>query len=119
MEVLDEQLLNEMTQIGSYDDYVIYVRSKEGPIPHVHIVDKQTLGYKYNCCVRLDEPMYFSHGSKQDTLNSKAKKEFIKFITEKNDEFELMNWEVAVRLWNISNPDFKIRGVSLPDYTRL
>lgn len=38
----------------------------EGSIAHFHIRSKDK---KFNCCIRIFEPCYFTHGTKTDTLD--------------------------------------------------
>ena len=114
-----EGYLFEMAQVGRINDrYAICIFDDEGPVPHLHILDIQTKGNEFNCCVRLDEPEYFRHGKKKDKLNSRLKKEFILFMMETNKEFEISNYDVIVKLWNTNNPSFRI-DPNMPDYNKL
>lgn len=122
-------MLTEMARVGvmanKYD--VIVYTDDMGYIPHVHVVDKSTGGHEFNCCVCLDKPEYFVHGSHVDKFNSKLKKDFNNFMHEpsKNPRFK-NNYDYAVSMWNDNNSDAYIQiredengNVIVPDYIKL
>lgn len=122
---LNEQLLNEMACVGkihSNGEFDIIVRTNNaGNLPHCHIVDSPTMGKEFHSCIRIDCPEYFSHNGKEDKLNSKMKKEFIKFLNKQNEDIIVYsNFKTIVILWNMNNSNAKINpDIEMPDYTQL
>ena len=117
----DNKLLMEMAKVGEMDNkLVIYVRSNDaGNIPHFHIVDKQTLGDKFHTCIKIESPEYFHHEGKEDTLNSKQRKNLIEFF-KKSDKWGDNYWKIVVQEWNRNNSDYDINpNTPIPDYTKL
>ena len=101
----------------------IEVFSGEGSIPHFHITG---IANKFNCCVRIHEPFFFSHGNKyRDTLNKQQCKELNEWLKQPNrvDEVDMTNWETIRFGWNLSNPDCRypknLKAASQPDYTKM
>lgn len=119
---LQEQLLTEMARIGTLGELVIYVRTNDsGNYPHLHIVDENTLGQQFHCCVRIDCAQYFKHTGKEDTLKSKQRKELIKFLrSPSEDEPEKLNWKVVLVEWNRNNSTKKVPlDLEMPNYLEL
>ena len=102
------------------DDLELYVRTDDaGKIPHFHICDATTKGQKFHTCVKLNAPEYFHHTGKEDVLNSKQRKELVKFLAQKNKR-GLTNWEMMLILWNMNNSDVYIDDTApMPDYLLL
>lgn len=76
-----------MAKIGNIRDLVLYVRTNApGNYPHFHIVDEATLGRLFHCCVRIDRAQYFKHTGKEDTLNSKRRRELIEFLQSPSED---------------------------------
>ena len=100
----NSNLLLEMAKVGEMDDrLVIYIRSNDpGNIPHFHIVDKTTLGDKFHTCVKIDKPEYFHHTGKEDTLNSRQKKNLVEFF-KKSDKWGDNYWKIVLQEWNRNN----------------
>lgn len=117
-------ILNDMAKVGNYDDFEIIVFSNEGGnIPHFHIRDVNTNGSNFHTCVRLDKPEYFHHTGKEDILNSKQKKELVRFL-ESNSKVKrfstFTNWEVLLTLWNMNNSTVELdEDMSMPNYLDL
>lgn len=117
---LDDMLL-EMAKVGELDNkLVVYIRSNDpGNIPHFHIVDKSTLGDKFHTCIKIEVAEYFHHTGKEDTLNSKERKQLVDFLN-KNDKWGDNYWKIVIQEWNRNNSDYDINpNLSMPDYTKL
>lgn len=118
---LDVQLY-EMARVGMMNEYEVYVHTDDpGRVPHFHIWDYSTRGQKFHTCIRIDKPEYFHHTGKEDLLNSKMKKELIKFLNSKsrNRRFDT-NWEYLISMWNDNNSDEEIdENQPIPDYSKL
>ena len=89
-------------------------------IPFI-IVDENTLGQQFHCCVRIDCAQYFKHTGKEDTLKSKQRKELIKFLrSPSEDEPEKLNWKVVLVEWNRNNSTKKVPlDLEMPNYLEL
>lgn len=119
---LQEQLLTEMARIGTLGELVIYVRTNDpGNYPHFHIVDENTLGQQFHCCVRIDCAQYFKHTGKENSLKSKRRRELIKFLQlPSEDEPEKSNWKVVLVEWNRNNSTKKVPlDLEMPNYLTL
>ena len=124
----EKQLLCEMATVGFYDDLEVCVFSREGGnIPHVHVHDTNTIGKQFDCCVKLEYPEYFDHGCHTDKLNSKQRHRLNDFMNaDPKDVNFSTNYEIAVFMWNRSNPQHEVEleyyddgRVIVPDYTTL
>ena len=115
--------LIEMARIGEFDCnglFLINVYSKEGNIPHFHIINNQT---HEETCVRIDCAEYFKHNSKQMELTSKQKKELYNFLTsispyeeDDNKMYYYLIWEE----WNRNNRKNRIpKPTKIPNYKDL
>ena len=72
---------------------------------HIFSIDK-----KFESCVCLYSNHYFAHGGKyDDKFTSKQSTEFNDWLKQKNSKSltEMTNWEAAVFLWEVANPDCK------------
>lgn len=97
--------LYEMARVGIMDEYEIFVNTDDsGRIPHFHIWDYSTKGNKFHTCIKITKPEYFHHTGKEGTLNTKMKKELVKFMQAvcRNKHFNT-NWEYVVSMWNDNN----------------
>ena len=76
----------------------IEVYSNEGPIPHFHI---SNLNKTFNCCIRIYENKYFSHGGKyRDILNSRQRKQLNDYLKQiSKDDKNKTVWEYIVKVW--------------------
>lgn len=118
----EKQGLIEMAKIGEIKNYTIIVWTNDnGNIPHFHIVDSGTLGSQFHTCVQIEKPEYFHHTGKEGVLNSKERKELIKFFQSPDpDEVFGTNWDVLLYEWNKNNNRKKIsRNTGMPDYILL
>lgn len=112
----------EMARVGiTDDDYEIYINTNDGgKIPHFHY--RKANDWKaFHTCIMIEKPEYFHHGSKQDVLNSKQKKELVEFLNAKpkNKRYET-HWEYLVSMWNDNNSDVEIdETIQMPDYQQL
>ena len=117
----NSNLLLEMAKVGEMDDrLVIYIRSNDsGNIPHFHIVDKTTLGDKFHTCVKIDKPEYFHHTGKEDTLNSRQKKNLVEFF-KKSDKWGDNYWKIVLQEWNRNNSHVEVDPkLQTPNYLEL
>lgn len=115
--------LEEMARIGFIDNLEVLIWTDDpGNIPHFHIRDISTKGEKFHCCVRIDRPEYFKHTGKEDSLNSKQKKNLINFLnsTSKLGGIEIKNWDKVVMYWNDNNSNLILPDdLEMPDYNLL
>lgn len=119
---LSEDLFLEMARIGFTEDgFEIYVHTDDaGNIPHFHYRDRTTVGQQFHTCIRLDKPEYFHHTGKEDVLNSKQKKNLIKFLNSKARSGWSTNFEKVIDEWNVNNSDVEISyDQPMPDYAKL
>jgi len=118
----EQQELYEIARIGfTNDSYEVYVNTDDGgDIPHFHYRKKGT--WEGHTCIRLDKPEYFQHGDKQATLNSKQRKELVKFLQSKPTRTTRFstNWEYLLDAWNANNSNVEIPvDLIMPDYNKL
>ena len=121
-QALHEQMLTEMARIGSLGELSMYVRTNDpGNYPHFHIIDENTMGQQFHCCVRIDCAQYFKHTGKEDVLNSSKRKELVEFLTSASeDEPEKTNWQVVLVEWNRNNSNKKVPlDLTMPNYKDL
>lgn len=116
----DNNMLLEMAQIGTFGKYTIIVWTNDpGNIPHFHVVDSATRGNSFNTCIKIESPEYFHHEGKEDTLNTKERKELLKFLNSK-DKWGEQNWVVLLKEWERNNSKTSIDiNLPIPDYTKL
>ena len=118
----EKQALLEMAKIGEIDEFSIFVYSNDnGNIAHFHIVDSNTLGSQFSCCVCIESLNYFYHTGKEDKLNSKLRKLLIRFLQSPEEEGIFnTNWDALLYEWNKNNSRRKVsRELEMPDYTKL
>ena len=117
-----EKPLHEMARVGFFDEYEIYIHTDDpGHIPHFHIWDAETRGDKFHTCIRIDKAEYFHHNGKEDTLNSKDKKDLCKFLQSKpkNKRYDTY-WEYLISMWNDNNSIIEINEEQeMPNYILL
>lgn len=131
MKIYKHQDIYGMSRVGKIktdgDTYEIFVNTDDaGNIPHFHFrcIDDWS---KFHSCIEIARAEYFSHGSKQDKLNSKQRKELQKFMCEPTnsrfyheDGSRINNWEYICELWNLNNSDVQLDdNIEQPDYTKL
>ena len=120
---IDELLLED--SIGNDIDFpkkgiaTVYVYAGEGEHSHCHIVFDNN--NEHDCCICLDKPNYFSHGAKDNTLNSRQMKAFKAWCKEKNKDYStkeniVNNWEAMCNKWNENNSSKSINPKSIPEY---
>lgn len=118
----DLGVFTEMASIGITDDnYEVYVNSNDGgKIPHFHYRNPDDWK-SFHTCIRIDDAGYFHHGNKDCILNSKQRKNLIKFLRSapKDRRFKT-NWDYIVYLWNTNNSDTRIdKYMMMPNYNSL
>ena len=114
-----------MSRIGYSGPLEIYVNTNDpGKIPHFHIRNKSNWE-EFHSCIRIDKAEYFLHEGKEDTLNSKQRKELQKFmespvsLSRYASKFD-NNWELTCFLWDMNNSDVQIDPeIEQPDYSLL
>ena len=114
--------LTEMAQVGkTTDNYEIFVNTRDGGnIPHFHYRDEKEWD-KFHTCICIQEPKYFHHTGKEDILNTKQKKELIKFLAQPCKHLRgYTNFEAIIAMWNMNNSNMIIdEDTPMPDYTKL
>ena len=130
--IYSEQMgIEGMSRIGTVNmrgaTYEIFVCTNDpGKIPHFHVRDMDDWS-RFHTCVRIDVPEYFHHGNKQDTFNSRERKQLQDFMNQcpkkkmyDENGNQLNNWQVICFMWDINNSDVEIKeNTSQPDYTKL
>lgn len=115
--------LEEMARIGFIDNLEVLIWTDDpGNIPHFHIRDILTKGKKFHCRVQIDRPEYFKHTGKEDSLNSKQKKNLVNFLnsTSKLGGIEIKNWDKVVMYWNDNNSNLILPDdLEMSDYNLL
>lgn len=108
--------LEEMAEIGRQGYFIIKVFGKEGPAQHFHIYTAKGK----QVCLQFKDNAYFAHDKYTDTLNNAELKDIMEFMRQPNKDFDnYTNWEVAIRVWNISNPNESVRldtSLEMPIY---
>lgn len=114
-----------MARVGFVGDLEVYVNTNDsGMIPHFHLRDPNNWE-RFHTCIKLTKPEYFLHEGKEDTLNTKQRKELQQFMQGKitipkyANKFD-NNWQLACFMWDINNSSVEIPdGVEMPDYKQL
>ena len=119
-EVLDEQVLMEMAQVGvTRDSYAIYVYSiNNGAKPHFHYTNKDK---NFHTCIEIEDAKYFLHGNKKDILNNRQLKNLVDFLEgpSKLEKYNT-NWELIKDLWNLGDRQQYVNNdCKMPDYRNL
>ena len=99
LSTIGEELLAEMSpgnlNLSNKIGYcTIEVWPDEGQIPHFHIITKNKI--KWECCIEIFRPRYFSHGSKQGTLSNKQLKILDDWLREEEDNESTGGWKVSI-----------------------
>lgn len=120
---MNDDRLYEMAKIGRFKDLYIYIWMNDGGnVPHFHISD--SANYPQNSTieisVKIQSAEYFPHGNKyEDQLNSKQKKELVKFFNSKT-ALGVSNWMILIDTWNRNNSSINLPiSTPMPDYTKL
>lgn len=122
----NKQRLDEMARVGFLgNEYDVLVHTDDrGFIPHVHVIDRNTNGRDFDCCIQLETNRYFTHGRHVDELNSKGCKMFNDFMNQpcRSPKYS-NNYEFAVEMWNTNNSSSYVQvkededgNVIVPDY---
>jgi hypothetical protein len=113
--------LNEMAQIGLFDQYSLYVYGREGPVAHFHLLKGNPDNPSWQTCIKIETSEYFHHDGKEGTLNSKQKKHLVDFFNTSNQDLpQITNWQSTVVAWNQNNPRWRIdRNTTMPEYSLL
>lgn len=110
------------------DRYDVLVFTDDaGCVPHIHIVDTMTKGTRFNCCVELAANCYYAHNGNIVFLDDRHCRQLNGFMHQpcRNVHYR-NNYEYAVDMWNINNPDFAMQisedasgEIVVPDYTTI
>lgn len=114
------KMLSEMAVVGNMNnDLKLYIRMNDpGYIPHFHVVDSETDGDKFSTCIEIRKNKYFHHTGKEDSLNSKQRKELNLFLQSNHRKRNYTNWEYLLTLWNDNNSKIEVDEDKVqPDYT--
>jgi len=93
----------DSTNFKNIGQCTLEVYGNEGLIPHFHIVSKDR---KFNYCVCIDEPRYFTHGTKNDTLTNQQAAELYDFVRTKTKLKTLKGcsvWKAIKIAWDLAN----------------
>lgn len=122
-QIIDKVLEEERSAKGLID-FSVELGENEGKIPHFHLFSKR--GEK--AAIRIDMSFYFIHGDKTYILNSKEKKNLIKWLmappvykkgnVDENGKVPKNNWENLKVMWNNYYPQDRI-SCSMPNYNLL
>ena len=99
------------------------VYPNEGQIPHFHIISKNNI--KWECCIEIYNPKYFSYGSKIGKLTNKQLKildSWLRDISKKDIfSFGVTNWQTICMIWEFQgNPNTNVpKNPIQPDYTKI
>ena len=113
--------LLEMARVGTFDGYTVSLYSSEGKYPHFHFYNSEK---EIEGCIRLDVPEYFIHDGKKDMLDSREKKDLIKWLNSYHKEYKALGVDLTIYkymciLWNDNNPDHIYNDLQMPDYKLL
>lgn len=114
-------LLLEMATIGEITlHYVVMIRSNDGGnIAHFHVLDKETLGKKFNSAIFITDNRYFKHGNAKDELSSELREALVRFLNQTDEDGE-SNWVFLVKTWNRNNSTIFVSNDvkrNKPDYS--
>ena len=115
----DGQILYEMSQIGKFDSFEIWIYGGEGPVPHFHLITGNQKSPEFETCIKIKEAEYFHHSGKEGALNSKEKKRLIEFLQKPHHKLSGTNWEILVAQWGMNNPKYDIPFIEVPNYREL
>ena len=67
MDILQDRMMMRMGRVCSVgtDLDILYFMDDDAPIPHFHVVDKQTLGEHFHTCIKIESPEYYHYTIKQ------------------------------------------------------
>lgn len=112
-----EHTLLEMARVGKFGECEVAIYGGEGFIPHFHFFDRES---NRQGCIRLDKAKYFSHGRKNDRLNSSERKDLVAWLRSPMRRVGMSVYEYMLFLWNENNPDFEIdEQMEMPNYLEL
>lgn len=122
-EIIDRLLqLDEMPGVGDFKTggvtYKVVIYYNEGPVPHIHLIPLDSNKKSDEICIKLDSPEYFHHGSYQETLNHKERREFNNFMHSKHKRSGT-NWDILADLWDDAFPNNPVKSEECPDYNQL
>lgn len=116
-----KQQLYEMARIGVFGEYKIYVYGGERDIAHFHFISRQTGA---EGCIKILTNEYYRHGGHNATLNSKERKELVRFLKSPFEYNHAMtNYQAVCMIWNTCNERYllhgNILGIIMPDYENM
>lgn len=98
---------NKRFKSKSIGDCKVEIYGAEGAVPHMHVFNSDK---SFEACICIYSNNYFAHGGKYTSkFSSKQCKEFNDWMKQKNSKapMDISNWEAAVFLWEVANPDCK------------
>ena len=120
VKLINRENLTEMARIGFTDDgFEVYVNTDDGGnIPHFHYRTKGT--WEFHSCIKLEKAEYFEHEGKEGKLNSRQRKELVKFLNKVDEDENKTNWQIIVSEWNRNNSNVKVnKNLQMPNYLDL
>lgn len=100
---------------------IVAVGSNERSVPHFHVFrdDQDLRRWDHAACIMYKENRYFDHNDRSnETLNKHEITALkMKLKQKREDTPSLTYWDWIVRLWNDSNPNYKLPiDLKMPDY---
>lgn len=117
----ERQQLYEMARVGNFGEYRIYVYSGERNIAHFHFINRHTGA---EGCIKILTNEYYQHGGHNATLNSRERKELVKFLKATSKQGSAWtNYQAICFAWNICNDNYMLPGdsskIKMPDYENM
>lgn len=115
--------LTEMSRIGyTNDGFEIYINTDDGGNkPHFYYRQGKYPNFTFHTCIEIKNSSYFHHDGKEDVLNSRQRKDLVKFLKSKckNPKYET-NWEKILYDWNDNNSNINVDvEQDMPNYLEL
>ena len=134
MDILQDRMMMRMGRVCSVgaDLDILYFMDDDAPIPHFHVVDKQTLGEHFHTCIKIESPEYyhytieqyeyFHHNGQEGKLSDEQCTMLISALNQvvEHQFDKWSNWKYLLHAWNINNPNHKVDiHTPMPDYKKL
>ena len=128
----DDRMMMRMGRVCSVgeDLEILYFWDDAAPIPHFHIVDKQTFGKHFHTCIKIESPEYyhytieqyeyFHHNGQEGKLNDEQCTILIDVLNQVEHFDTCTNWEYLLHAWNTNNPKHEVDiHTPMPNYKNL
>ena len=134
MDILQDRMMMRMGRVCSVgaDLDILYFMDDDAPIPHFHVVDKQTLGEHFHTCIKIESPEYyhytieqyeyFHHNGQEGKLSDEQCTMLISALNQvvEHQFDKWSNWKYLLHAWNINNPNHEVDiHTPMPDYKKL